>query len=107
VLPSHNEGLSNAMIEAMASGLAIAATRVSGTSVLADSRPAGLIVDVADTNALASALETLLRDESSRLRLGRNARLIFEARFSVEILSKAVILLYETLTDKKVMPRLT
>jgi glycosyltransferase involved in cell wall biosynthesis len=107
VLPSHNEGLSNSMIEAMASGLAIAATRVSGSSVLAESSPAGLVVDVADTKALARALETLLRDEPSRLRLGRNARLIFEARFSVETLSRTVILLYETLTDKRVMPRPT
>lgn len=106
VLASHNEGLSNSMIEALASGLPVAATRVSGSSVLADSSPAGVVVDVGNTRALASALETLLRDESTRVLLGANARSIFEARFSVEILSKAVIDLYETLTDRRVKPGL-
>ena len=49
---------------------------------------------------LAGAMERLLRDESMRTRLGENARLTFESRFSLETLSKKMILLYKRLLDR-------
>ena len=100
VISSHNEGLSNSMIEALASGLPVASTRVSGSSVLVESPAAGLVVDVGDVENLAGAMEALLKDESKRKRLGENARLTFESRFSLETLSKKMILLYEGLRDR-------
>jgi glycosyltransferase involved in cell wall biosynthesis len=100
VIPSLLEGLSNTMIEALASGLPIVSTRVSGSSVLADSPPAGLVVDVADTEGLARAMEGLLRDESKRIRLGRNARLTFEARFSLDTVAAKMLRVYEALSER-------
>ena len=94
-----NEGLSNSMIEALASGLPVISTRVSGSSILVESPAAGLVVDVGDVEMLAGAMERLLRDESMRTRLGENARLTFESRFSLETLSKKMILLYKRLRD--------
>jgi len=100
VISSHQEGLSNTMIEALASGLPVISTRVSGSSILVESPAAGLVVDVGDVEELAGAMELLLRDASVRTRLGLDARLKFESRFSLETLSKKVVLLYESLLDR-------
>jgi glycosyltransferase involved in cell wall biosynthesis len=58
VISSINEGLSNTMIEALASGLPVISTRVSGSSILVESPAAGLVVDVGNVTALAAAIET-------------------------------------------------
>ena len=94
VISSHNEGLSNSMIEALACGLPVISTRVSGSSILLESPTAGLVVDGGNVGNLAGALESLILDKSMRTRLGENARLTFETRFSLETLSKKMILLY-------------
>jgi glycosyltransferase involved in cell wall biosynthesis len=100
VISSINEGLSNTMIEALASGLPVISTRVSGSSILLESPAAGLVVDVGNVEKLADAMKMLLRDESIRMRLGENARLTFESRFSLKTLSNRMILLYEGLRDR-------
>jgi glycosyltransferase involved in cell wall biosynthesis len=100
VLSSYNEGLSNSMIEALASGLPVISTRVSGSSILIESPTAGLVVDSGNVENLAGALESLLLDKSMRTRFGENARQKFEARFSLETLSKKMILLYKELLDR-------
>jgi glycosyltransferase involved in cell wall biosynthesis len=97
VLSSHNEGLSNSMVEALASGLPVASTRVSGSSVLVESAAAGIVVDRNDVDSLARVIEELLADESKRTRLGRNARRVFETRFSLETVARKMILLYQAL----------
>lgn len=100
VISSINEGLSNTMIEALASGLPVISTRVSGSSVLAGPPTAGLLVDVGDAQGLADAMKGLMSEESTRIRLGANARLTFEASFSLKALAARTILLYEGLRDR-------
>jgi len=100
VISSINEGLSNTMIEALASGLPVISTRVSGSSILVESPAAGLLVDVGDAQGLADAMRWLLSDEPTRMRLGANARLTFEACFSLKTLSERMILLYEGLHNR-------
>ena len=100
VIPSHLEGLSNTMIEAMASGLPVISTRVSGSSVLVESPAAGLVVEVADRKKLTAAIESLLQDASMRDRFGCNARLKFESRFSLKVMSKEMIGLYKNLVSQ-------
>jgi len=51
-------------------------------------------------------LESLLLDKSMRTRLGENARLTFEARFSLETLAKEMILLYRELLALESQPKL-
>ncbi len=97
VIPSHIEGLSNSMIEAMASGLPVVSTRVSGSSTLSEEPAAGMVVNVGDTKAIAAAIEALLTNESMRVRLSKNARLKFEARFAMEIVSRNTMSLYQGL----------
>jgi glycosyltransferase involved in cell wall biosynthesis len=101
VLSSYNEGLSNSMIEALASGLPVVSTRVSGSSILVESPTAGLVVDSGNVENLAGAMESLLRDESLRTQLAANARLTFETHFALETLSKKMILLYRGLLARQ------
>ena len=72
VLPSEAEGMSNSLLEAMASGLAIVATDTGGAKGLVGS--AGVIVPRGDEAALAAALEALVRDRGSVRRMKAEAR---------------------------------
>jgi phosphatidylinositol alpha-mannosyltransferase len=67
-LPSAAEGASNALLEAMASGVPAVATELPGTSEVAGG--AALLVPPGDSDALAEALERLLGDEDLRATLG-------------------------------------
>lgn len=99
VISSHIEGLSISMIEALAAGLPVISTRVSGSSILVEFPAAGLVVDVGNIEKLAAAIEALLTDESIRMQLSENARPLFESRFSMETFSKKITLLYKRLLD--------
>jgi glycosyltransferase involved in cell wall biosynthesis len=99
VISSHNEGLSNTMIEAMASGLPVISTRVSGSSVISKSPAAGLIVAVDDVKQLSVAIGSLLRDEPMRMQFGMNARKTFESNFSLESVVPRLHPIYEQLVN--------
>ena len=73
VLPSEAEGLSNAMLEAMAVGLPIVATRVGAASELISDPDMGRLVRPGDPIALSDALEAVLFDPA-RADLGQRAR---------------------------------
>lgn len=97
VISSVVEGLSNTMIEALASGLPVISTRVSGSSALLGPPPAGLIVDIGDSRALSNAMQSLLVTDHLRNALAANARFAFESRFSLASLCRKMILLYGSL----------
>ncbi len=99
VISSHNEGLANTMIEAMAAGLPVISTRVSGSTVLLEPLAAGVVVDVGDMVQLAGAIESLLQDEPLRSRLGENARHKFESSFSLASTVRKTAALYNELLN--------
>jgi glycosyltransferase involved in cell wall biosynthesis len=72
-LPSHAEGLPNAMIEAMAAGLPVVVTPVGGIPDVIDHERNGLVVPVGDADSLAAALTRLLDDAALRTTLGHAA----------------------------------
>jgi glycosyltransferase involved in cell wall biosynthesis len=72
VLPSLHEGMSNAVMEAMAAGRPVVATDVGGTGELLRGR--GVLVPPADPGALAAGLRTVLTDPDSAGRLAARAR---------------------------------
>jgi sugar transferase (PEP-CTERM/EpsH1 system associated) len=73
-LPSLNEGISNTVLEAMASGLPIVATRTGGNPELIEDGVTGRLVPVGDAAALAQALGTYARDPLLRTLHGKAAR---------------------------------
>ena len=69
VLPSLNEGMSNTVLEAMACGLPVIATDVSGTRELLGNGEAGIVVPAGDVDALRDAVVDLLEDGAKRSKL--------------------------------------
>jgi len=96
-LPSIAEGISNTVLEAMATGLPIVATSVGGnTELLADGRT-GRLVASQDVDAMAAALlDDFSQPDQARAR-GRAARAEAEARFGLERMVEAYGDLYERL----------
>ena len=99
VICSFREGLSNSMLEALASGLPVISTRVSGSSILLDQEPSGFVVDIDNKIQFSEALTTLLSDSSLRSRMSKNARKIFELQFSLTEIAKQTICIYKKLTN--------
>ena len=82
-MPSLWEGLSVALVQAMAAGKAIVATNVSGTNEAIVDNENGLLVEPKNSSVLVGALQKLISDAELRERLGSNARSL-SVRFSIE-----------------------
>ena len=74
VLASHTEGISNAVVEAMAAGLPIVTTDAGGMTEIVTDGVEGFVVPVRDPDAIADRLAELARDEHKRLAMGAAAR---------------------------------
>jgi teichuronic acid biosynthesis glycosyltransferase TuaC len=74
VLPSYNEGLSNAVLEAMATGLSVVTTRVGGHSEVITNGHDGILVQPRDRQDLLQAVTALLKDDKLRREIALNAR---------------------------------
>ncbi|MEU7831174.1 MULTISPECIES: glycosyltransferase [unclassified Nonomuraea] len=95
VLPSLWEGLSNAVMEAMAAGRPIVATAVGGTPELLDGR--GVLIPASDAEALADGIVRVLDDPDLAACLGREARAWAREHLDVDVLVDQHINLYQRL----------
>ena len=101
VLPSLYEGLPNAVLEAMAAGKPVIATRVGGTPEAVEDGVTGLLVPPRDPEALAEAIIALLQDQERAEAMGRAGRARVEKHFSVERMVQETEALYEELIREK------
>jgi sugar transferase (PEP-CTERM/EpsH1 system associated) len=96
VLPSLGEGISNTILEAMATRLAIVATRVGGNAELIESGMTGLLVPPGNSDALAQALLRYSSDRAMARRHAKAARRVAQTRFSLARMVTDYCSLYET-----------
>jgi glycosyltransferase involved in cell wall biosynthesis len=82
-LPSLWEGLPNALLEAMAVGLPVVATRVDGVPEVVANDVSGLLCDAKDANALFISLQDLVVDPELRTRLGQGAKTVVRENFKL------------------------
>lgn len=98
VLPSKNEGISNTILEALASGLPVVATAVGGSVELVESGINGRLVEAGSEERMAQALLDYLGDDGAAARIaeqGRNARCAAEQRFSIPAMAAAYAAVYD------------
>ncbi len=89
VLPSLAEGISNTILEAMATGLPVIATAVGGNGELVGAGRCGHLVPSDDVDAMARVMVATARDPAAAAALGRAARAEVETRFSLQAMVNA------------------
>ena len=95
VLPSQAEGISNTLLEAMASGCAPVATAVGGNGELVEDGQHGVLVPAQDSEALAGALAALVQDPARRQTLAEAALARVRQHFSLDGMMGAYAALYD------------
>jgi len=96
-LPSYDEGLPMAMLEAMAFGLTCVVTPVGGIPDVIEDGVDGVIVSTGDADELSRALQRVLEDPESRRRMGAQARRKAEERFSERTVASELEAVYVSL----------
>ncbi len=94
VLPSLNEGMGRALVEAMAAGRPVVATRVGGIPAIIEDRATGLLVPPQDSDALAGALAELLRDPARAKEIGTAGSAAIGKRFGATDMVRAIEAVY-------------
>jgi glycosyltransferase involved in cell wall biosynthesis len=105
VLPSLSEGLSNAVIESMAAGLPVVATRVGGNSEAVEEGVTGLLVPPGEPVALARALCQVLSDPERARSFGEAGQRRAREQFSLDRMVRDTERLYANLLARRPLGR--
>ena len=100
-LTSFNEGLPLSILEAMAAGLPVVASRVGGTSEVVADGETGLLVVPDDPASTAYAIRRLLEDAALRERLGKRGQRLVRDRFTAAKMVEGVIAVYEDVLARR------
>jgi len=100
VLPTLSEGLSNSLLEAMAAGVPVVATRVGGNPEVVQGGITGLLVPPRDAEALGQAIGQLLEQPSLGTKFGLAGRERVIKQFALERMTQATERLYEGLMER-------
>lgn len=95
VLPSYHEGLPISLLEAMAAGLPVIATRVGGIPEVIRDGEQGLLIPPGDVDALVGAIRRLIDDPALRSRLGGAARAAARQRLDIRGAAREFKRIYE------------
>jgi len=101
VLASIKEGMPRAVLEAMAMGLPVVATRAPGTREAVRHRETGLLVELGDVDGLAAALSLLIGDPSLRARMGQRARQVAVEEFNERSVVESLLQIYRARTLRR------
>jgi glycosyltransferase involved in cell wall biosynthesis len=97
VHPAEHEPFGRVLIEAMACGLPVVATRTGGPREIVEDGETGLLVDVRSPDSLAQAIRTLHVDAALRQAMGERARLRARERFGCESHARSIEKIYREL----------
>jgi sugar transferase (PEP-CTERM/EpsH1 system associated) len=103
VLPSLREGISNTILEAMASGLPVIATNTGGNPELIIDGSTGFLVPPTDHLMMADALKKYLKEPKLAKQHGRAARNRIEKEFSLDVMVDKYLQLYKTVLSGRVI----
>jgi glycosyltransferase involved in cell wall biosynthesis len=105
VLPSRSEGSSNALLEALATGIPVVATHVGGTPVIVEHGTSALLVPAADPQLMAAAIIQLLTDPGLARQLSRAGRERVVTKFSIAQMVSRIETLYDAMLLDRRQPQ--
>jgi len=100
VLPSQSEGMSNALLEAMAMEKPVVATAVGGNPHVIEEAQSGFLVDYPDVTTLTTRIVGILKDPEASRELGRAARQRVVASYSAASMVRQMEDLYDRLLSQ-------
>ena len=106
ILPSRREGLPKSLLEAAACGRPLIATDVPGCREIARHGINALLIPANDSEALARAIDALMRDQDMRARFGSAGRQIAVTEYSSTRISADIAALYSCLLDNELSSKL-
>ena len=95
ICASHTEGFSNAILEAMASGLPIVATKVGGNPEIIRNEKNGLLVKSKDINAITRAMIKIMEDSHLSQKLSKDALKTVNQKYNTKKMVKSYIDVYK------------
>lgn len=98
---SRTDGLSNALLEAMAAGLPCVLTRVGGNPEVVEDGRSGFLVPSDDPEASARYVLQLLRDSELRSRMGKRGQQLIQERYTAGHMVNRIVALYDSLLSQK------
>jgi len=101
VLTSLKEGIPRAALEAMAAGLPMVGTRVTGTREVVRDGETGFLVDMGDPSALADALARLIDDPTLRARMGTRGRDVVRAEYDEALIVRRLERVYRVSLERR------
>lgn len=102
VLPSISEGISNALLEAMAHSLPCIVTDIPGNNEVIRDGENGVTTRVGDVEGLARAIAILAENAEFRRKLGQQAHQTVEMHYSLSNVADQYLQLYETLLQRQI-----
>jgi mannosyltransferase len=94
---SRNEGFGLTLIEAMAVGAALVASRAGAAELVVEDGVTGVLTPPGDADALVAALEPLMRDPAACVAMGTRGRARVTAQFSLDVEANRIAQVYRTL----------
>lgn len=106
VLPSLQQGIGTIMLDAMAMGRPVIATRVGGVYCAVKDNETGLLVPPSNSEALSKRIVELLDDSAKAKSIGRAARDLVEREFGVEAMVDQTATVYREVLERGAVPQL-
>lgn len=97
VLPTLGEGMSNAILEAMASGLPVITTNISANKNIIENGETGILVPTENSEAIYKAIKILIESPEMRKRLGQEAKKEILEKYNTPIIASKIFLFLKNL----------